>query len=136
MLFYVFVAFVGLNNNTILAMQNIEFGSVSSDRYPDPAENDNTEAIPILNIQSAHPYYTSSEVNLWQIQLNGYDLERHKCLKSHTFGEEFRKKLCFIEGSQKHVVSVTLNGRNLKQRGFFLELASWPNWAIDGEGLW
>ncbi len=27
MLFYVFVAFVGLNNNTILAMQNIEFGS-------------------------------------------------------------------------------------------------------------
>ncbi len=34
MVFYnVFVAFVGLNNNTILAMQNIEFGSVSSDRY-------------------------------------------------------------------------------------------------------
>ncbi len=54
MLFYGFVAFVGLNNNTILAMQNIEFGSVSSDRYPDPAENGNTEAIPILNIQSAH----------------------------------------------------------------------------------
>ncbi len=39
MLFYnVFVAFVGLNNNTILAIQNIEFGSVSSDQYPDPAE--------------------------------------------------------------------------------------------------
>ncbi len=37
MLFYVFVAFVGLNNNTILA---IEFGSLSSDRYHDPAEND------------------------------------------------------------------------------------------------
>ncbi len=34
MVFYnVFVAFVGLNNNTILAMQNIEFGSVSSDLY-------------------------------------------------------------------------------------------------------
>ncbi len=33
MLFYnVFMAFVGLNNNIILAMQNIEFGSVSSDR--------------------------------------------------------------------------------------------------------
>ncbi len=29
-----FVAFVGLNNNTILAMQNIEFGSVSSDDTP------------------------------------------------------------------------------------------------------
>ncbi len=51
----VFVAFVGLNNNTILAMQNIEFGSVSSDRYPDPAEKANIEAIPILNIRSAHP---------------------------------------------------------------------------------
>ncbi len=34
MLFNVFVAFLGLNNNTILAMQNVEFGSVSSDRYP------------------------------------------------------------------------------------------------------
>ncbi len=33
-----FDAFVGLNSNTILAMQNIEFGSVSSDRYPDPTE--------------------------------------------------------------------------------------------------
>ncbi len=51
-----FVAFVGLNNNTILALQNIEFGSVSSDRYPDPAENASIEAIPILNIASAHPY--------------------------------------------------------------------------------
>ncbi len=51
----VFVAFVELNNNTIVAMQNIEFGSVSSDRYPDPAENASIEAIPILNIGSAHP---------------------------------------------------------------------------------
>ncbi len=56
MVFYhVFVAFVGLNNKTIVAMQNIEFGSVSSDRYPDPAENANIEAIPILNIGSTHP---------------------------------------------------------------------------------
>ncbi len=46
MVFYnVFVAFVGLNNNTILAMQNIEFGTVSSDRYPDPTENASIEAI-------------------------------------------------------------------------------------------
>ncbi len=52
----VFMAFVGLNNNTILAMQNLEFGSVSSDRYPDPAENANIEAIPILYIGSANPY--------------------------------------------------------------------------------
>ncbi len=55
MLFNVFVAFVGLNNNTILAMQNIAFESVSSHRYPDPAENANIEAIPILKIGSAHP---------------------------------------------------------------------------------
>ncbi len=54
MLLYVFVAFVGLNNYTIVAMQNIEFGSVSSDRYTDPAENASIEAIPILNIRSAH----------------------------------------------------------------------------------
>ncbi len=47
--------FVGLNNNTIVAMQNIEFGSVSSGRYPDPAENASIEAIPILNIGLAHP---------------------------------------------------------------------------------
>ncbi len=53
--FYVFVAFVGLNNNTILAMQNIEFGSVSSDRYPISEENPSIEVIPILNIGSAHP---------------------------------------------------------------------------------
>ncbi len=38
MFYNVFVASVGLNNNTVLAMQDIEFGSVSSDRYPDPAE--------------------------------------------------------------------------------------------------
>ncbi len=55
MLFHVFVAFVGFNNNTILAMQNIGFGLVSSERYPDPAENARIEAIPILNIGSAHP---------------------------------------------------------------------------------
>ncbi len=43
----------------------------------------------------------------------------------------------FIEGSQKQIVfSVTLNIRSLKQLGFFLELASWPNWAIDGKGFW
>ncbi len=55
-LFYnVCVAFEGFNN-TILALQNIEFGSVSSDRYPDPAEKASIEAIPILNIGLAHPY--------------------------------------------------------------------------------
>ncbi len=55
---------------------------------------------------------------------------RNRFASSHTSGEEFRKKFCFIEGSQKYLVSVTLKGRNLKQPGFFLELASWPNWWI------
>ncbi len=54
----VFVAFVGLNNNTIVAMRNIEFGSVSLGLYPNPAENASIEAIPILNIGSMHPYTT------------------------------------------------------------------------------
>ena len=52
---------------------------------------------------------------------------RNRFASSHTSGEEFRKAFCFIEGSQKHVVSVTLNGRSLKQPGLFLELAFWPN---------
>ncbi len=51
----VFVVFVGLINNTVVAMQNIKFGSVSSDRNPDLAENASIEAISILNIGSAHP---------------------------------------------------------------------------------
>ncbi len=56
MVFYnAFVAFVGLNNNSIVAMQNIEFGLVSSDQYPDPAENASIEAIAILNIGSRTP---------------------------------------------------------------------------------
>ena len=52
---------------------------------------------------------------------------RNRFVSSHTSVEEFRKKFCFIEGSQKHVVSITFNGRSLKQPGLFLELASWPN---------
>ncbi len=56
MVFYnVFVTFVELKNNTIVALQNIKFGSVSSDRYPDPEENASFEVVPILYIGSAHP---------------------------------------------------------------------------------
>ncbi len=56
MVFYkVFVTFVELKNNTIVALQNIEFGPVSSDWYPDPAENASFEVVPILYIGSAHP---------------------------------------------------------------------------------
>ncbi len=60
---------------------------------------------------------------------------RNRIESSRTSGEDFRKTFCFIEGSHKHVVSVTLNGRYLEP-GLFLELASWPNWEIDAEGLW
>ncbi len=47
-------------------MQNIEFGSVWSDRYPDPAENASIEAIPILNIGSAHAYQDDCEHEIIQ----------------------------------------------------------------------
>ncbi len=45
-----FGAFVELNNNTILAMQNIEFG------YHDPAEKNSITAILILNILTCYPF--------------------------------------------------------------------------------
>ncbi len=48
----VFVAFVGLNNNTY-AQYRIWIGLVWP--IPDPAENASIGAIPILNIGSAHP---------------------------------------------------------------------------------
>ncbi len=61
---------------------------------------------------------------------------RNRIKSNHTSGEEFRKKFCFIEGSQNHVASIIHNGRHLEQLEVFLKLASWPNWAIDGEGPW
>ncbi len=78
MVFYnVFVAFVGLNNNTILAKQNIEFGSVSSNRYPDPAENASIEATPILNIGLlAHAFKVLSAIPGGTIGFS----QRGKCL--------------------------------------------------------
>ncbi len=41
--------------------------------------------------------------------------QKQVCIKPHIWGRVQKKKICFIEGSQKHVVSVTLNGRSLKQ---------------------
>ncbi len=61
---------------------------------------------------------------------------RNRFYSNHTSEEEFRKTFCFIEGSQTHVVHVTLNGRSLKHPGFSLKLGFWPNWATDGEVLW
>ncbi len=49
---------------------------------------------------------------------------KNRFASSHTFGEEFRKNFCLIEGSQKHVVSININRRSLKEAGLFLELAS------------
>ncbi len=43
---------------------------------------------------------------------------------------------CCVEGSQENLASIILNGWSLKQSGLFLDLASWPNWAIEGEGSW
>ncbi len=40
-----------------------------------------------------------------------------------------QKTLCCVEGSHEHLAS-------MKQSGLFLDLASWPNWAIKGEGSW
>ncbi len=39
-------------------------------------------------------YYTLSEVNLWLIQLNGYDLERHKIvIKGLTADNVYQSKI-------------------------------------------
>ncbi len=46
------------------------------------------------------------------------------------------KKICCVEGSHENLASIILNGWSLKQSGLFLDLASWPNWAIEGEGSW
>ncbi len=53
------------------------------------------------------------------------------CMSAAGTGE-----LQFIEGSQEHLASIVLNWWSLKQSGLFLDLASWPNWAIEGEGSW
>ncbi len=47
-----------------------------------------------------------------------------------------QKKICCVEDSQEHLASIVLNGWSLKQSGLLLDLASWPNWAIEGEGSW
>ncbi len=70
-----------------------------------------------------------------EVKITACIAQRQVWVKRHIWGR-VQKKIYFIEGSQKHVVSVTLNGRSLKQPGLFLELASWPNWAIDGEEPW
>ncbi len=46
---------------------------------------------------------------------------RNRFASSHTSGEEFRKNIYFNEGSQKHVISITLNERRLKQPGLQTE---------------
>ncbi len=62
--------------------------------------------------------------------------QKQVCVKPHICGRVQIYFFCCIEGSQKHVAFIIHNGRHLEQLELFLELASWPNWAIDGEGPW
>ncbi len=50
-------------------MQNIEFGSVSSGRYPDPAENASIEAIPDPEYRIGAPLINRTQRTFWM--LNG-----------------------------------------------------------------
>ncbi len=51
--------------------------------------------------------------------------EKGLCQATHL-GKSSEKKSASLKG-HRSIISVTLNGRSLKQPGFFLELASWPN---------
>ncbi len=69
--------------------------------------------------------------------------ESKKCLQSwgdrivlRQIWEDYKKEFCCVECSQEHLASIILNGWSLKQSGLFLDLASWPNWAIEGAGSW
>ncbi len=61
---------------------------------------------------------------------------RNRFVSSHTSGEEFRKKFCFIEGSQKYVVIVTFNWkmsettRILLRAGLLAKLSNWWRRAL------
>ncbi len=58
--------------------------------------------------------------------------ERQDCVWDRS-GKDYKKKKLLCWSSQEHLASVILNGWSLKQSGLFLDLASWPNWAIEGE---
>ncbi len=52
-------------------------------------------------------------------------------------GKTTQKCCCApVEGSQEHLASIMLNGWSLIQSGLFLDLASRPNWAIEGDRSW
>ncbi len=53
---------------------------------------------------------------------------RNRFASSHTSGEEFGNKFCFIEGSQKHVVSETT--KILLRAGLLAKLSNWWRRAL------
>ncbi len=53
---------------------------------------------------------------------------RDKIASDHTSGEEFRKKIYSIEGTQKNINSIIHNVKHLELPGLFLELAKLSNW--------
>ncbi len=69
---------------------------------------------------------------------NAYQ-SKNQALRSEEQSVELRNRFYWShtsgKGSEGFIVSVTLNGRSLKQLGL-LKLSSWPNWATDGEVLW
>ncbi len=87
----------------------------------------------LINGLTADNAYQSKKTSP-EVKRTACRAQKQVCVKPHIWGRVQKKKLCFTEGSQKHVVSVTLNGRSLKQPGLFLELDICSNWATDGEG--
>ncbi len=60
--------------------------------------------------------------------------ERQDCVETDL--GKTTKKICCVECSQEHLASIILNGWSLELSVLFLDLASWQNWAIEGEGSW
>ncbi len=68
--------------------------------------------------------HVRAQVNPWSPR---NCLQRQDCIEAQIWGR-VQTHFCSIEGSQKHVISVTLNGRSLKRPGLFLELAKLSTW--------
>ncbi len=71
----------------------------------------------------------------WGQKKQSVELRKQVCVKPHIWGRVQKKILLHWRVTEACSLCY-LNGRSLKQPGFFLELASWPNWANCGEGLW
>ncbi len=58
---------MGLNNNTKYYTHKIGFGSVSSDRYPDPAENSSIGADTEYWIMHPYVQYEKNGYSFWDL---------------------------------------------------------------------